>query len=237
MKRFGLFLAVFTLLTVAGYADTILPSAFNDIFFNLPAGTVYYFTFVTSTESTATSANISDYDAFVQAAADAAGIGSSIGVSWKAIVSTPTANAIDHIGTLNGDILYLSGGIITTGGTAALFNNFVGLGSGTELNNDPPSGLIWTGTQANGIGSAFPMGSASSLTTFGLWNTTQPGGWLDDDPFPPIASGQEYPIRAFSSPFVFVPTPEPSTVSLCVIGFAIILVVRFRRRSAVNGKL
>jgi hypothetical protein len=41
-------------------------------------------------------ANIGDYDAFVQSAANAAGIGTSEGITWRAIASTDSVDARDH---------------------------------------------------------------------------------------------------------------------------------------------
>lgn len=60
---------------------------------DLPPGSTYHVAFVTSTTRDAASTDIADYNAFVQGRADAAGIGSSLGITWKVIGSTATAAA------------------------------------------------------------------------------------------------------------------------------------------------
>jgi hypothetical protein len=63
--------------------------------------------YVTSTLRDATSSDIADYNAFVQADADAEGIG---GVTWSVLGSTATVNAIDNA-VITGPVfnIYLSG--------------------------------------------------------------------------------------------------------------------------------
>ena len=66
----------------------------------LNPGDAYHVIFVSPTERRATSPDIADYDAYVQAAANAAGIGTGIGLSWLAVGSTSTVDAIDHLAPL-----------------------------------------------------------------------------------------------------------------------------------------
>ena len=67
----------------------------------LSPGDKYHVIFVSSTTRDATSSDIADYDAHVQAAEDAAGIGNTIGLNgWLAVGSTTTIDAIDHIAPL-----------------------------------------------------------------------------------------------------------------------------------------
>jgi len=63
----------------------------------LKIGQSYHLAFVTNGTRDATSNDIADYDAFVQSAADAAGLGASEGVEWYAVGSTATVQAIDHV--------------------------------------------------------------------------------------------------------------------------------------------
>ena len=65
----------------------------------LESGDEYRLMFVTSDRRNATSADIADYDAFVQSLADAAPEVGSWGLTWQAVVSTPTIDARDHIGS------------------------------------------------------------------------------------------------------------------------------------------
>jgi hypothetical protein len=62
----------------------------------LNPGDKYHLAFVSSTSRNALSSNIADYDAFVQTAANAAGIGNTEGVTWYVIASTSTVDAKDH---------------------------------------------------------------------------------------------------------------------------------------------
>lgn len=66
---------------------------------SLVDGDKYRYAFVTSTVTDATSSDIADYDAHVNAAIDAAdptGLGA---VNWRAWGSTPTVDAITHLST------------------------------------------------------------------------------------------------------------------------------------------
>lgn len=64
-------------------------------------GDQFRLAFVTSTTIDATSSDIADYNNHVQAAANAAGLGSA---TWKAFVSTPTVNARTNTGLTNSDV-------------------------------------------------------------------------------------------------------------------------------------
>jgi len=83
-------------LFAAGFvASMISTSAYAVLFVpvGLAPGDSYQLAFVTSATTNATSSDINSYNSFVQAAADAAGIGSSEGVTWSAIASTSAINA------------------------------------------------------------------------------------------------------------------------------------------------
>ena len=60
------------------------------------AGDTYHLAFVTLGTRNGISADIGDYNTFVQGAADAAGIGVTESVTWKAIGSTATVDAKDN---------------------------------------------------------------------------------------------------------------------------------------------
>lgn len=68
---------------------------------SLPPGQQYRLAFVTAGIRDATSTNIADYDAFVQAEANTEAALSSI--SWQVIGSTATVSARDHTGTAPAD--------------------------------------------------------------------------------------------------------------------------------------
>src|SRR5688500_13200928 len=56
----------------------------------------YHLVFNASTTHHALSSNIGNYNQLVQTAANGAGIGESLGVTWKAILSTPFVHAKDN---------------------------------------------------------------------------------------------------------------------------------------------
>ena len=72
----------------------------------LEAGDKFHIIFVSTTVRDPTSSDITDYDAHVQAAANAAEIGSTIGGNtielngWRALGSTLTVDAVDHLAPL-----------------------------------------------------------------------------------------------------------------------------------------
>jgi hypothetical protein len=97
-----------TLLAVAGMVLALAPAAQAALVsdpggFTAPAGLnesdTYQLVFVSSTTRNATSNDIADYDTHVQNAANAAGIGTSVSVTWKAMASinVPLVHAQNHV--------------------------------------------------------------------------------------------------------------------------------------------
>ena len=70
------------------WADAELPTPTG-----LSPGDTYHLMFNSSTFTDGLSSNINFYNNFVQAAADAAGVGAGQGVSWRAIASTALIDA------------------------------------------------------------------------------------------------------------------------------------------------
>jgi hypothetical protein len=122
------------------------------------------------------SANIMDYDNFVNMQAGGATYGGAT-VSWLAIGSTSTVNAISHITGPTTDPLYLADGSLVASSTTTNVN---GLWSGAlkhaiseDLLGTPNSNSVWTGTQSNGTGNApFQLGGAMGQTSGGFANAT-----------------------------------------------------------------
>lgn len=65
----------------------------------LEAGDPYRLIFTTSQRTDGLSADVADYNTFVQSVADAAPEVGDWGLDWTAIVSTPTVDARDNSGT------------------------------------------------------------------------------------------------------------------------------------------
>lgn len=151
-------------------------------------GDTYRLTFVTSTTTNATSTDINTYNAFVQGVAAGAGLGS---VTWTAIGSTASVDAIDNTGmnpALNGPgepILLMNGLTVIADNYADMWDgiNVTLLGSGSDPANDHGRGIyfdengndfsppgnaddrIFTGTNGDGTASGQPLGFAGNVST------------------------------------------------------------------------
>jgi len=147
-------------------------------------GDTYRIMFVTEALVTAESADGADYDAIVQAEAEAAGLGQ---VTWKAHVSTPTEDARDRCGArigvdYDGPIYDIDGTLVASklanmySGQDAKINETVKHSAKrltVPLSNDtvlwtPWSG-VWTGTAADGTADQ-PMGGGTGTVTLGIIN-------------------------------------------------------------------
>ena len=195
----GLVIAAVCLASTLSALATSLPTASQ---LGLAPGAEYHFAFVSSTLGLGSSTNIADYDAFVQAAADAAGIGGLLGLDWRAIASTASVDAITHIG-VQGPVFLVNGTKIADNASdlwdgtldAALNINELGL---TE------NSLIYTGTKANGLRDIGPLGRPD-LNMLGN-SASASSAW--------IALG--YPGHANNLPLYAIsePIPEPSSFAL-----------------------
>ena len=134
--------------------------------------------------TTATSSNIADYNSFVNTQAGGATYNGAT-ITWDAIASTPTVNAIDNVGQTPDPVYQSNGTLITTSTTST------GLWSGTLLNPITTDlmgnvlvagGAEWTGTDTTGHATAFPLGSGGS-STLGLPGRTD-ATWVDFGAFP-----------------------------------------------------
>ena len=208
---------------------------------DLNAGDRYRLVFVTSSKRDALSSDIADYDAFVQAAADAAPEVSTWGLEWQAIGSTLELNARNHIATRNGGswpIYRLDGSRFAA--------NYEDLWSG-EFNIEAPSLVItelgseleeqddqgqqtraWTGTQLGGARKRISDGSGALGTQpwVGYGAPHQVAfEWLDAGIYP---ATQLYHMYAISE--VLVAVPEPASQGVVLLGLLFSLVVVARRR-------
>ena len=243
-RSFGIaLLCVGSLVTTAARADVL--STIKEECAILGA-TRYQIVFVTSDGTTATSANIQDYNNFVTAEAV---LGSSYlsdfvpaGTTWKAIGSTDSVNAIVNSPTYaNVPIFNTQGELIATGSTQFWNASFDTPILFDQYGNSNSGGYVWIGTQYTGreaslsgvpaglgdfpyIGTPLDAYCTPTCTqanvTYGfniLWNQT---GYS-------LSAVQAYscPLYALSSPI-----PEPSTITL--LGSALLglgLVCRRRR--------
>jgi PEP-CTERM motif len=182
----------------------------------LSPGDSFRFVFVTDGTTTATSTEISYYNNFVTAQAGGATYNGSV-VSWDAIGSTATVNAIDNIGQSPISGVYLADGILVTTSTTTS-----GLWSGHLRNwimEDISGALtsaifVLTGTTTSGVGSSAPQdGYASTVLGTTPVSIGFPGFtnsfWVADT----LDFGIQGPMYGISQVLV-VPSavPEPSTV-------------------------
>jgi hypothetical protein len=154
-------------------------------------GDEYRLIFATSMGIDATSADIDDYDQFVQNAANASSLhGGALGsITWKALVSTPTVAANVNTGTVGvGDISFW-----LVNGITVVADNYDGLyGSGTHRNaiNMSETGgkpldngsysSLWTGSDGGGNAkTGFELGAAGGTSKGGLWGFKSGAHWID----------------------------------------------------------
>jgi hypothetical protein len=193
----------------------------------LTPGEQFRFVFVTDGTTTATSTTIGDYDSFVQSQAGGATY-NGITVSWLAIGTTDSVNAIDHIGQTNTPVYLADGSLVTTSTTTS------GLWSGSllhaideDLNMTPVNAAVWTGTGQGGTATSSFTPLGVDVTLGGSFGSTLIGEsaasdstWIDAKTAVP-QSGIEnlYGIsQVLTVPGATTAVPEPSTALVAVFG-------------------
>jgi hypothetical protein len=200
--------AVSTLITVISfntYAELVVPDG-------LSPGDSYQVIFVTS-RTAANIPYISYYDNFVNNAAEQAGIGSTIDVSWKAVVSTQTVNAKDHITPVppTPDVpIYNQAGELVAQSLADLWDGQLDNPVRYDEFRKPieATSYVWTGTRFDGT-TASPLGTESS--TYGDQDSTE-SFWINmsSAPDPNVARRSVYAIS--STITVALAKPKPPTI-------------------------
>lgn len=187
----------------------------------LTPGDQFQFVFVTDDGITATSSQVSTYNAFVNTEADGATYNGSL-VSWNAIVSTPTVNAITQTGNAAIPVYTTPGYLVAT----STEQSPGGLWSGTLLSsitydvigNAPSSSPlypnVWTGTQTNGQGfSGLTLGTVGGEAIQGI--AIQRGSdWDNVTSVGPLTTPlQLYAIsEVLTVPATPTPTPVPASI-------------------------
>ena len=180
-------------------------------------GDQYRFAFHTSAKTTAESADIATYNAWVQGLANATtvyDIGADEGVTWKAIGSTNAVDARENTSTnptveSGHAIFLLDGSTLIASDYADLWDgeiqHIINLTEkGTEWAHWPWTGTMIDGTARTGGSNGNPLGSTgevgqgnASVTTEWIWRT-----WTMDPP------GTLLPMYALSDPLV-IGSPDP----------------------------
>ena len=212
-------------LTSAADAAIIIPTGLN-------AGDSYHVVFTSSTKRDGTSSNIADYDTHVQAAADAAGIGASEGISWLAIASTSTVNATDHLASLftstsNTPIYNQHGDLVSTS-----FDSLWDLTLNSAVNyteyGDLTGTLVWTGS--NGVGEALSsrfMGDSGTNGVYVGYAGSAGMEWLNQTS---DLAQFNHSLYALSSELVVPPSAVPVPAAVWLFGSGLIGLIGIARR-------
>ncbi len=133
----------------------------------LQPGDQFRFVFLTDGKTNATSPNISTYDSFVTTQAGGATY-NGLTITWQAIGSTATVNAVDHIGSSTAGVYLASGAAVaasTTSGTNGFWSGSLLMHAiDQDLTGNTFSKVVWTGTaKSNPFGhtSVFPLGDSA----------------------------------------------------------------------------
>jgi hypothetical protein len=213
---FGSLLAAMGLSSVRGMAAVLPPSG-------IAPGSQYQLMFVTRDTRDGTSANIADYNEFVTSEAV---LSSTLpqGVTWTAIASTSTVNAVDNAPSSALPVFNTMGIEIVA---ANLYGTVLPLSNPIAFDQFGASVFhqnIWTGSNADGtVAIGHAMGSSEPR----VGDALDPPIWLQAG----IGVGlpaSALSLYALSSPITFV--PEPSTLALAALGFAALVAWRWRRR-------
>jgi len=195
----------------------------------LTPGDTFRLVFITDDFMSGSSSNIADYNNFVNSEAGGATYNGSI-ISWVAIGSTSSVNAINNVGQ-SASPVYLADGTLVTSSTTG-----TGLWSGSLQNpiDEDLSGslhkflAVLTGTTTSGVASSDPLGNFSSITIGDSGETNK--DWVQGVAIPSFLSERMYGISQ-----VLTVVPEPSSFVLAgtaIIGISIFGSSRKRRVQA-----
>jgi hypothetical protein len=182
----------------------------------LSPGDTFRFVFVTDGTTAATSSNIADYNAFVNAQAEGATYNGAT-VSWVAIGSTATTNAIQNVGQTDMSVYLADGSLVTKSTTSTGLWSFSLINPINEdLSGTPPfSGAeVWTGTGPDGK-LADPLGSL--LINAGVADQ-QVSTWVAFTSLPLTSSALFMYVISSILTVQGTAVPEPTSLVMLAIG-------------------
>ncbi len=140
---------------------------------DLAPGANYYLVMITGSVFTGASSNIADYDAFVNS--EVAQNTDLAGITWKALGSTSTVSARDHLGIGNFPIYRLDGVRIADNATDLWDGSIAVTGMTTYNGFLLPNSFVWTGSNPDGTASTDYLGSATAVFGF---TARSDAGWI-----------------------------------------------------------
>lgn len=174
MRRLAVLVALIPLALSAAAEPILQPDG-------LKLGDQYRLLFTTSTKRDATSTDIKDYNAFVQATADAAPVVGTWGLEWKAVASTEAVTARENTSTDWGvgpgvPIFRVDGTLFSDGN--------VGLWSTPETNTRGDSSFAAPGINEFGV----PIEIEPFARGLFVWTGSNNGDELSPPDAPPLGS-------------------------------------------------
>ncbi len=196
----------------------------------LNPGDHFRIVFVTAGTINPTSTNITTYDNFVTSQADSATYNGAT-ITWQAIGSTSSVNAIDHIG-VTGDAVYLVDGteVASTDSTSGLWSGALLHAINELITGSTSGGSTYTGTTASGVASTYYLGA--SAVEIGS-TTSQNSSWvaLSRDTRPTVDARLVFGIsQELTAAQTTSSVPEPSTAMLAGLGGLVALAYSFKRK-------
>lgn len=207
----------------------------------LPVGAEFRLVFVTSVTTTAFSPDIAFYDNIVQTAAASAGWDSVNGqaVTWGALASTETVSARSRLPNSTIPVFTLTGALVADATHDIWSASILSPISWNEFGQGI-SVQVWTGSNWNGAALQPPeiphpisFALGNSYTTYGApkaiyaWSSNADSRWMRNNDF---FVDRNLHLYGFSNPiFVTEAVPEPSSLTLMILGAGGLLIVVSRR--------
>lgn len=223
------------LLVVCGAVKPLLAGALMPVVpAGLSPGDKYHLVFVTDGTIDALSSNIDDYNDFVQSEAELnpSLTGTDVGVQWSALASTPGVNARDNaVVGANTPVFLLDGTTKLADGFNDFWDQFLLAPVDIDqYNQQVPTTLVWTGSMANGMGSAtFELGGSGQATVQGSTQFSNTFWFFNSSSDP----NNEAPLYALSQELT-VPVPEPTAMITFAIGIGCLAVGGYVRSGRKN---
>lgn len=199
---------------------------------DLAPGDKYYLIFIAGGGGvgvTGQSSNIADYDAFVNNWASQSSDLS--GITWKALGSTSSVSARDHLNIGNFPVYRLDNVRIANNGTDLWDGSIATVGMTTIGGLILSNSFVWTGSNTDGTASSFYLGSATPVLGFTFFADKN---WINHrNDFPSSGShrmlgvSQLLTVGGTSSA-----VPEPAAVTFWSVAASIMFLLRRRHLAA-----